>query len=406
MAETNSNQQQQQSTKIVSMGKPQVGIPAQLGGISELENIESKNDEGQEGKQNNQSGQGSGNQSGQDNGSGGGVSGSAGAAGNSGGEPDKSDLPELTSEQIKKLFGFDGTIDELKAKIEAGKQTNQEPTEEEKAAKEKVFEQRVMQKFFDNKGTPEQYVALKSLANAKPEEISLSEVKRELKEAGFNNDEAEALIKEHYFLLSDDEIAQYEDETDREFAKRKKDYGAKRLAGRATGIIKQAQDALKTLRDSVEADDFAVSEENKLSSTVDEAFSKLPRKITFQLGEVQGTQIAPIEFDVEDADINRLKSVLKDPKQRKQFLYNEDGTLNINKLSEVFVREAVLEKAVKNAYHTGSDRQVDEFRKTFPDNPRAVGLSNAASKSTNGAGRGKLVSAGKAVLATPQRKQQ
>jgi hypothetical protein len=425
MADTTDNQQQNNGqqgqkttpTKIVSAGLPTVGFPSVLGGMPELgENggIDAKDDKtttasassGTNDQQNNDD-------KNKDAGTGGtGVS-DSGDNGNGSKGNEHLDVPALTPEQIEKLFGFKGTVEEFKAHLEktGGSQqqaTKTEPTAEEKERSEKEFENRILQRFTTAGGTIEQYATLKRLANAKPEDLSLAELKRELKESGFNEDEASSIIEEHYFQLSDDDIAKYDDETDREFAKRKRDYGKKKMNSIAENFINTAQKALKDLRESIEAEDASVKDatekEKNISSTVDEVLSKFERKLSFNMGEQNGQTIPPVEFEVSTADIDEVKDLLKDPSKRKSFFYNEDGTtLNLSNITNVLLRNKALEKAVKHAYTTGVDRQVEEFEKVFPKSAQSVGLGNPMANDKN-KGSKKVVSVGKPTIGIPQQR--
>jgi hypothetical protein len=382
------------------MGKPQPATPAGLPGLSELENIESKNGSGSSKQQQSSQQQQSSSTEGAN------VGGAT--EGNQQQQDQKIEVPELTKEQVKALFNFDGTVEEFKAHIakNGGSQQQkqqQEPTEEEKKKIETAFEQRVVNRFIEGGGSMEQYVALKNLANSKPEDLSLAETKRELAEAGFKEEEINSIIKEHYFQLSDDEISQYEDESDQEFAKRKREYGMKMFAGRGTGLIEKAKSALTALQNSIKAEDKMSEIEKQFSSTVDEHFSKVQKKLSFDMGEQNGQKISPVDYDLTDAEIEEVKSILKDPSKRNNFFYNEDGaTLNLTNVADVLLRNAVLEKAIKKAYTTAVDRQVEEFEKVFPKSVQAVGLRSSAS--TNQKGSGKLVSSGKPEVARPQLK--
>lgn len=62
---------------------------------------------------------------------------------------------------------------------------------------------------------------LKSLANADVNELSQSELRRELKEAKFTDEEINDMVGE-YSQAADEELEKYEDETERAFIKGKR----------------------------------------------------------------------------------------------------------------------------------------------------------------------------------------
>jgi hypothetical protein len=327
------------------------------------------------------------------------------------GEKSSSQTQPLTREQIKDLFGFDGTPEELKEHLakqggsqkgkdgKEGKKKDEELTDEEKKKKETDFEKRLLSRFVDEGGTIENYALLKQLAEADPKDLSLKDLKRELKEAEFKDEEIEAIIRERYFEIDDDTLAQFEDESDKDFAKRKKAYGEKKLNSRGLEIQKKAKEALDGLRKAIEEEDADIVEEAELSSKVDEVASKVERKYTFEMGEAAGKQIDPVEFSVSDSEVEEALKPLKDPTDRNKILFTDDGKLNVEGISNLLVRNAILEKVAKAAYADGCTRTTEHFETIFPKNPHALGVGGAGASSKNGQGqKGKLVTAGKPTV--------
>lgn len=313
--------------------------------------------------------------------------------------------PELTREQIKQFFNFDGTAEELKAHLEK-KSTPTTPTEPTKEEKEKAaaeFEQRVLSEYLAHGGKVEDYVALKQIIEADLGEFSVSQLKNELKEKGFNDDQIKEIIHERYYQFSDEEIEELSDADQKAIAKLKKEYGTDKLKNRSSYLKKQAEDTLKGLRDSVSAKDLLAKKETEFSSKVDESLKTLPRKLTFELGEVEGQPIPSVEVDVNETDIQEIADILKDPAKRQQFFYNEDNSLNIDNVGKVMLRNRVLEAAAKAMYFTGGKRQIEEFKKVFPDNPHEVGVGGRQSSASKSGGS-KIVSKGEPQVARPQTK--
>ena len=299
---------------------------------------------------------------------------------------------ELTDEQLAAYFKSKGIeyegIDKLKEKIHPPKELSKEELAKQQQAKEK----RLVDMFVAGGGTVEQYVAIKNVAEADLSELSRSSLKKELKDAGFSDEQSEQIIKDRYYQdISDEDLEQYEEETDKEFAKRKKEYGAKKLATRSEHTKKQAQGILAELNQAAESEDLQAEEERTLLSKIDETFKTLPRKLTFEIGKANNKDIAPIEYDVAETDLAEVQAMLKDPVQRQQFLYNSDGGLNLSNISNLLTRNKILESAIKASYLTGGARQVEIFEDTFPART-AHELGAGGSPKPSNPQKGKVVS--------------
>lgn len=320
-------------------------------------------------------------------------------------------LPEINDDQLKALLkskgiDVDGTFEELQAKLKPAAAVSADLTEEQKTAAEAAMEKRMLDFYIENKGTPENFVHLKQIANANLKEVSDADITREMKEAGYNPDEIAAIIKERYYQINPEEIVQGDEESLAEFEKRKAltlkniAYGSKKMELRGTSIKTRAQEALNVLRSAIQEQDLQKAEEAKTSSKVDEVAAKIPRKMTFQLGEVNNQKLDPIEYDVAEADIAKVVETLKDPAKRKQFLYNEDNSLNLENLATIILRNQVLESSLKASFLEGGNRQVAVFEKTFPGRRAIdVGVGGAAGGTQTGR-KGHIVERGKPERAT------
>lgn len=316
-------------------------------------------------------------------------------------------LPELTDDQLKELLkgkgielddtGFDG----LAQKLKPASASAPEPTAEEKAATEAAFEKRMLDHYISHGGTAESFVAFKQIASTDLTLLSESELKREMKADGFDDEEIAEMIKERYYQIKLDELEEDVAETTEEFEKRKAKlekkiaYGSKAFGAKGAEIKKQAESALSALREAVNTEDLLVANEAKLSSKVDEIAAKLPRKLTFELGLVNDQQIAPIEYKVDQKDIDDVIATLKDPAKRNKLLYNEDKGLNLSEIAQLLLRNKILESSLKAGYLEASDRQVAEFNKRFPGRiARDIGVGGNNGSANTGR-PGVVVSAGK-----------
>lgn len=296
---------------------------------------------------------------------------------------------------------FNGSIEDFKKKLEQPEKTTEpvKETAEEKKAKDISNEKRMLDKFMSNNGSIEQFTALKNIVNADLKELSLSELKRELKEVKFSDSEIENVIKERYYQIADDELDQYEDETEKEFLKRKKEYGSKLLESRSLSIKEDAGRILDSLKSDIESEDLAKQKEEKLSSKIDEHFKKAPRKLTFQLGKENDREIDPIEYEVSEADVEDVRNTLKDPAQRHKFLFNEEGELNVKTIADILLRNKVLESAVKASYLSGETKTTEKLRGTFGgSSPYSIGIGGADHKIGQS---GRVVKSGKPQRVMP-----
>lgn len=318
----------------------------------------------------------------------------------------KVDVPEITDEQLKEIFakkgieGFDGNFETLKEKLKPAASAAAELTAEEKSAIEAAFEKRMLDHFIENGGTPETFVQLKQVASADLKALSEAQITTELKAAGFDEDEIKAVLVERYYQINPEELTQGEDEDVEDFEKRKKQiekkvaYGSKKLESKSTYIKKEAEQALNTLREAINLKDLLVTKETEVSSKVDEIVSKIPRKLTFELGKVNDQQIDPVNYNVTEDDITEIAGVLKDPAKRKQLLYNEDNSINLARISDLLLKEKMFESAIKTVYLESGDRQVALFETVFPGvKAKDIGVGGNNGSAKNGR-KGHIVSAG------------
>jgi len=252
-------------------------------------------------------------------------------------------------------------------------------------------------------GTIENYAAIKAIISMDLTELSKSELKKELKAAGFNDEEIEGVMKERYYQLNPDELVQDENETDDAFEARKAalkkrvEYGANKLTTRGSNIKKQAEATFKNLDIVIQETEAkkteAAKQESQILSTIDEVISKVAKKVTFELGKVNDTDVSPVEHEVNPADIAEVAAMLKDPSQRNNIFKTQDGSLNIKAIAEMLIENKNLKRLVKVGYVEGGTRQVEEFRKKFP-------FALATELGLNGNGTNNIKNGGKATIAS------
>lgn len=297
--------------------------------------------------------------------------------------------PSFTEDQKKEYFksiGIDYEGDEqIKEKFTKQSQAPATETDEQKQEKAKLKDKRKLDLFISNGGTVEQFVAIKNFAEADLSQLSANTLKMELSDAGFDDAQIEEIIQERYYQTPDDVIDLLGDESQKTLAKKKKELFTNKLTNRSAHIKSQAAAALSTLEQAIETEDLMKQREQETLSNIDEQFKKLPRKSTFEIGEINGIAISPIESEVPESEITEVRDMMKDPAKRNQFLYNQDGSVNITNITGVLAENKILKSALKVAYHEAGNRQVAIFEKTFPGRSAyevGVGGSKAAANNT------------------------
>jgi len=309
---------------------------------------------------------------------------------------------ELSEEQLAKFFEKKGMkyegLDKLKEKINY--EPSLEPTVEQKEAAIKAKEKRVIDKFIAGGGTVEEYVSIKSVADADEKQFSINMAKNDLIKEGYTQEEAESLLKESFHQIDDAEIEQYEDETDKAFKKRTKEFFAKQLVSLSAPIKAKAANILAELHSAIESEDLQAQNEISTSAKIDEDFKAMPRKLTIEIGEIGGKTVSPVDYDLSETDLAESKQLLKDAvAQRNNFLYNEDGSLNVTNLATVISKAKAFDSAAKVSFLDGMDRMTKEFRKTFPaGSAQELGVGGD-NQNRNLPQKGKLASIGKTKIA-------
>ncbi len=270
-------------------------------------------------------------------------------------------------------------------------------TPEQIKAKEQAFEKRMLDHYIEHGGTVDDFALLKQVASADLSALSESELELELTKAGFNEEEKKVIRQERYYQLDDEEINTLDDEAEKELAKKKKEFGTSKLKTKAEQKQKLAVGFFENLKRAIAEEDAEVAQEKELAQKVDSHFEALPRKMTLELGKTKDKiGIDPIEFNIPDEAIAEVRDLLKTADKRNQILYNQDGSINIVALSNIMIRNKVLEAALNESYLTGVSRNTAEFEKIFPirnESALGAGLNGGSGLQKT---KGKIASFGKA----------
>ena len=292
--------------------------------------------------------------------------------------------PQLTKEQIKELYEK-----EFPDQIQL--------TPEQKKAAEDALDKKRLDWFVAHGGTVDSYAAMKVMATTDLTLMSEQELEKELKDAGFTEEEKKIIRAERYYQIEDEEIETLTDPKEKELAKKKKEFGTKKLQGKASHKQQLAVSFFTNIDKALAEQEAEAADEKELAQKVDSHFQTVQSKITLQMGKTaENVDIAPLEIDVPAEVITEVKNLLRDTEQRNKILYTEEGNLNIAFLSEILVRNKVLEAAANKSYLKGVSDNTAEFEKTFPIREASgIGLGNLISGSGQGKTVSKVASAGK-----------
>lgn len=318
--------------------------------------------------------------------------------------------PEFTEEQKTAFFKTlgieykgDESLEEVKQKLNYKAPVEQ--TEEEKKAILLAEEKEILDLFISGGGTPEQFVSIKNVMNADLKELSRSEKLAELTAAGFDKDEAEDILKERYYQNQLDGLEFDDDgiETKEEFELRKAKLEKKvaffnsKLENSAAHAKTQAEQVYNNFKQLISDKKLQTQKEVEHAANAEAFLKTLPRKQTFELGQLNGQPLAPVHIDVPESDISEVAEFIKSPAKIKQFLFNEDGSFNLANITDAFLSRQTKTTIARNSLLEGQTRQVNIFRQQFPHTTASsVGIGGAPQK--NGNEKGKLASMGKAQV--------
>lgn len=283
--------------------------------------------------------------------------------------------PSLSDDDIRNYFKekgieYDG-VDSLRKKLKP----TEESLEQERREKSE-FEQKMVDAFVNGGGTVEQYVALKKLAEQPLPELSSELIKKELLEAGVNEDVLSDILSEQFFQVTDEQLEDM-DEEGKAAAIKLREYGKKKLENYGSHIQNQSKKILEDLKKHINSVAEAGRSEAQLLSTIDDTFANMPKQLSVELGEINGETVPPLNYEISESDIQDVKSQLSDINQRQKLLYNEDGGLNIAFISQLLLEHKMRDSLVKTALLEGGTRQVNILEKRLPyTSPYDVGLSS------------------------------
>lgn len=285
------------------------------------------------------------------------------------------------------------TDEEIKAEYEKRFPKQVDLTPEEIKKKEEAFDKRMLDFYLEKGGKMEEFLLLKQVAGADLTELTEAELTKELKAIGITDPEQiKQVKKERYFQLEQAEIDAIEDPEEKKLAQQKFDYGKSKLENKGKRQKDAANEFFNTLKEAINLADSDAQKEKEFTSNVEDYFSKLERKMTLQIGKVDDTEIAPVEYEVPEDIIKAAKEELKNVSSRKQLLFNNDGFLNHKNIAELVLKAKMFDSAAKTSYLTGATREVEKFEKIFPKKPNALGVGGNQQAPTGQ--KGKIVKAG------------
>lgn len=305
---------------------------------------------------------------------------------------------ELTDDQLKELLNKKGitfdSFENLKKKVEYTPPAD-EPSEEQKKKANSELDKKLLELHIKRGGDLKGFAALKSVGETDPKILGIDKIKNDLLQDGFPADEVDSVIKKMHLNVTDEELAEME-EGERKKIEKERAFGEKKLQNRGLYLQNTAKSYIDSLKQELQEQEVEkVKMEQHTAKAVD-AIKNFQRKQTLQLGERDGVQLTPVEYDVQDEVLNEVLDIIKDPVKFEQHLYTKEGDLNLDFLIPHLVNSVSREKAAKVAFFTGETRAVEHVEAIYGSKPPPLG-SNGKQQGVPG----KIVSTGKPQVGKP-----
>lgn len=305
---------------------------------------------------------------------------------------------ELDDDQLKALLDKRGikfeTFEDLKKKVEYTPPAPELSDEDKKKAGSEL-DKKLLDIHIKRGGDLKGFSALKTVIETDAKALGVEKIKSDLLADGFEEKEAESLIKKMHLNVSDEELAEMSD-GDRKKIEKERAFGEKKLQNRGLYLQNTAKSYIESLKSELQEQETEKQKMEQHTAKAVDAIKNFQRKQTLQLGERDGVQLAPVDFDVQDEVLNEVLDLIKDPVKFEQNLYTKEGDLNLDFLIPHLVNSVSREKAAKVAFFTGETRAVEHVEAIYGSKPPPLG-GNGKPQGTPG----KIVSTGKPQAAKP-----
>lgn len=321
--------------------------------------------------------------------------------------------PEINEEALKAYFEKQGIqfegIDKLKEKLTAPA-APPVLTDDQRAEQQRQYEQRMLNEHLSRvtasnpKLTPAQAAAhfaeYQQLLSTDKKVVALNKTVQDLVSEGHKPEAALKLANDMYFQKTDEEIDEITDEDERNEAIERKKVGDKKLEKKGEKLQKVVQDYFDSIKQSLVDQDAEKELTEKHAANVANAVAKYQRKQQLKLGQRNGVDLSPVDFDVPDEALTLAKEYIgTDPKQLHKKLFTESGEVNISELLPILVNHFAFEQAAKTGYYEGETRATSAFEAKFGTTPPSVG-GNGKQQAPE---KGKIARAGKPVFVNTSR---
>lgn len=305
---------------------------------------------------------------------------------------------ELTDDQLKELLNKKGitfdSFENLKKKAEYTPPAA-EPTDEDKKKLNSELDKKLLELHIKRGGDLKGFAALKSVGESDPKTLGLDKIKSDLLLDGFPADEVDSVIKKMHLNVSDEELAEMGEE-ERKKIEKERAFGEKKLQNRGLYLQNTAKSYIETLKQELQEQETEKQKMEQHTAKAVDAIKNFQRKQTLVLGERDGVQLSPVEYDVQDEVLTEVLDIIKDPVKFEQNLYTKDGDLNFDFLIPHLVNSVSREKMAKVAFFSGETKAVEHYEAVFGSKPPPLG-SNGKPQGTPG----KIVSTGKPQAGKP-----
>ena len=276
---------------------------------------------------------------------------------------------ELTDEDLLnnlKKRGFDNivSLDDLRPKVV--------PTEEDKLVEKNNVDKKLLQLFLEKNPlhTPEQFVAIQSVASEDPKSLASKIELKLLKNIGFTEEEALERLKLSSNIIIDDEDADLYDDIEKEKYAKFKSHQESKAILLAEKEQYAAKKMLNELTNAVEIEKEEAKIQEQISQTVKDKYISFDKNIEVELNKVSNAYNLPNFASVYPKEIvDSVKETLLNKGKREALLFNADGTENINNIFELMVKAISSDVLIKQAADYAQKHQFDYYNSKFPANP-------------------------------------
>jgi len=248
-----------------------------------------------------------------------------------------------------------------------------ELTEEQKKAAEDARQKLVFDAFISNGNTVDDWTKAQTILAKDDIELGKEAAIAELVENGFTEDEAADIVKRQYFIKDGEQTLYSETELK---------YGEKKLLTKAEQRKAEAKAKIAEAEQLLSVHDVLQKRNAEWVEQVDKVIAEVPKIFPFNVGTKDAPQVQ--NFDVDTEDVAAVHEIMKDPKKARAQIYNEDGkTVNVERLTQLLIKEQLFEKVAVANYRAGNSNGIGGVQNRFLGQPTLASSASSSGVQTN-----------------------